>query len=69
MVTTARTAFFEQNTWHDEVGDAQGTLQEPFDIVPYLRFIKSEIFRDYIVSIGKATDASVERAASISTLH
>lgn len=69
MVTTARTTFFEQNTWHDEVGGAQDTLQEPLGIVPYLRFIKSEIFRDYIVSIGKATDASVERTASISTVH
>jgi len=60
----SRTAFFEQNTLHDDVGGAQGTLQEPLDVFPYIVFIKSDI-----LPTVKVTDASDQLAASISTFH
>lgn len=60
----SRNCLFEQNTLYDEVGGAQGTLQELLDVFPYTGFIKSGI-----VSTGTVTDASVELAASIWTLH
>lgn len=60
VAATAGTAFLEQNTLHDAVGGAQGTLQEPLAVFSHIGFIKSDI-----MPTGKVTDGSDQLAVFI----